>query len=210
MRPVSVNNRPENPGVAGAAGDLADPGPVAAAGSSRRRAPAPTYARGPDAISRRERSCSDKLGATDSGGCVPTTTERVPLLSGRDRITIAVTVVAAVLAGVLHSPMRTRCWHSSSPLSRWQRSPLVGRSVEALGDRLGPAGTGILQTALGNLPEPFVILFAQGRTVRRGEGDHRRLRSWPTSCWCWTGVRGGRSPNTAGSALPPTTAAPSG
>ena len=37
---------------------------------------------------------------------------------------------------------------------------LVGRSVEALGDRLGPNATGILQTALGNLPELFVILFA--------------------------------------------------
>jgi len=37
---------------------------------------------------------------------------------------------------------------------------LVGRSVEALGDRLGPNATGILQTALGNLPELFVIMFA--------------------------------------------------
>jgi len=37
---------------------------------------------------------------------------------------------------------------------------LVGRSVEALGDRLGPNATGVLQSALGNLPELFVILFA--------------------------------------------------
>jgi Ca2+:H+ antiporter len=37
---------------------------------------------------------------------------------------------------------------------------LVGRSVEALGDRLGPSATGVLQSALGNLPELFVILFA--------------------------------------------------
>jgi len=37
---------------------------------------------------------------------------------------------------------------------------LVGRSVEALGDRLGPAATGILQSALGNLPELFVIIFS--------------------------------------------------
>lgn len=37
---------------------------------------------------------------------------------------------------------------------------LVGRSVEALGDKLGPSATGVLQTVLGNLPELFVILFS--------------------------------------------------
>ncbi len=37
---------------------------------------------------------------------------------------------------------------------------LVGRSVEALGDQLGAGATGILQSALGNLPELFVCLFA--------------------------------------------------
>jgi Ca2+:H+ antiporter len=37
---------------------------------------------------------------------------------------------------------------------------LVGRSVEALGDRLGAGLTGIVQSALGNLPELFVGLFA--------------------------------------------------
>jgi Ca2+:H+ antiporter len=37
---------------------------------------------------------------------------------------------------------------------------LVGRSVEALGDRLGAGATGVVQGALGNLPELFVVLFA--------------------------------------------------
>jgi len=37
---------------------------------------------------------------------------------------------------------------------------LVGRSVEQLGDRFGPGATGVLQSALGNLPELFVTLFA--------------------------------------------------
>jgi Ca2+:H+ antiporter len=37
---------------------------------------------------------------------------------------------------------------------------VVGRSVEALGDRLGAGATGVLQSALGNLPELFVVLFA--------------------------------------------------
>lgn len=37
---------------------------------------------------------------------------------------------------------------------------LVGSSVEALGDRLGAGATGVVQSALGNLPELFVVLFA--------------------------------------------------
>lgn len=37
---------------------------------------------------------------------------------------------------------------------------LVGRSVEALGDYLGSGATGVVQSALGNLPELFVVLFA--------------------------------------------------
>jgi Ca2+:H+ antiporter len=37
---------------------------------------------------------------------------------------------------------------------------LVGRSVEQLGDRFGAGATGVLQAALGNLPELFIALFA--------------------------------------------------
>jgi Ca2+:H+ antiporter len=90
-----------------------------------------------------------------------TTAERLPLLSGRDRIMITVTVIAAVAAGALHFA------HSNAVLAFLVAAialatlaSLVGRSVEALGDRLGPSATGVLQSALGNLPELFVILFA--------------------------------------------------
>src|SRR5665648_234761 len=37
---------------------------------------------------------------------------------------------------------------------------LVGHAVGALGDRLGAGATGVLQSALGNLPELFVCIFA--------------------------------------------------
>src|ERR1700733_13808976 len=37
---------------------------------------------------------------------------------------------------------------------------LVGRSVEQLGDRFGAGLTGVLQSALGNLPELFIGFFA--------------------------------------------------
>src|SRR5438105_4984456 len=37
---------------------------------------------------------------------------------------------------------------------------LVGQATEQLGSRLGPGATGVLQSALGNLPELFVGIFA--------------------------------------------------
>ena len=37
---------------------------------------------------------------------------------------------------------------------------VVGRATEQLGERLGPGATGVLQSALGNLPELFVGIFA--------------------------------------------------
>ncbi|MBE1548965.1 Ca2+:H+ antiporter [Mycobacterium sp. OAS707] len=90
-----------------------------------------------------------------------THTEQLPLLTRRDRIMITITVVAAAAAGVLHfAHMNAVLAFIVSALALATLASLVGRSVEALGDRLGPNATGILQTALGNLPELFVILFA--------------------------------------------------
>jgi Ca2+:H+ antiporter len=40
---------------------------------------------------------------------------------------------------------------------------LVGSSTEQLGSRVGPAGAGVVQSALGNLPELFIALFALHR-----------------------------------------------
>ncbi|MDQ0475825.1 calcium/proton exchanger [Chryseobacterium sp. MDT2-18] len=37
---------------------------------------------------------------------------------------------------------------------------IVGKATEQLGSRMGPAATGVLQSALGNLPELFVCIFA--------------------------------------------------
>jgi Ca2+:H+ antiporter len=37
---------------------------------------------------------------------------------------------------------------------------LVGIATESVGERFGPAVTGVLQSTLGNLPELFVVLFA--------------------------------------------------
>lgn len=37
---------------------------------------------------------------------------------------------------------------------------IVGHATDQLGSRMGPAATGVLQSALGNLPELFVCIFA--------------------------------------------------
>src|SRR5213076_1432748 len=37
---------------------------------------------------------------------------------------------------------------------------IVGDATEQLGSRMGPGATGVLQSALGNLPELFVCIFA--------------------------------------------------
>jgi len=92
---------------------------------------------------------------------VTTHTERLPLLSGKDRIMIVLTTVSAVIAGALHYAHANEVLSFiASAVALATLASLVGRSVEALGDRLGPSATGILQSALGNLPELFVILFA--------------------------------------------------
>src|SRR6476620_4935481 len=37
---------------------------------------------------------------------------------------------------------------------------LVGEGTDQLGHRMGPGATGVLQSALGNLPELFIAIFA--------------------------------------------------
>ena len=90
-----------------------------------------------------------------------TRAEQPALLTRRDRTMLTITVVATVAAGVLHfADMNAVVAFVVAALALATLASLVGRSVEALGDRLGPNATGILQTALGNLPELFVIMFA--------------------------------------------------
>jgi Ca2+:H+ antiporter len=79
----------------------------------------------------------------------------------RDVRLIGICVVLTVVSGVLH-------YVGAGPVAPFvvaglalaALASLVGRSVEALGDRLGAGATGVLQSALGNLPELFVTLFA--------------------------------------------------
>lgn len=78
-----------------------------------------------------------------------------------DRIIVGGGVVLVALAGITHyvgggAVLAFLC----SALAVTVLAALVGRSVEQLGDRFGPGATGVLQSALGNLPELFIGLFA--------------------------------------------------
>ncbi len=83
------------------------------------------------------------------------------LFTRSDRIIFALTAVAVVLAGVArYVDLGAVTAFGLSALAVALLASLVARSVEQLGDRFGPGATGVLQSALGNLPELFIGFFA--------------------------------------------------
>ncbi|MFL6062165.1 MAG: calcium/proton exchanger [Marmoricola sp.] len=83
------------------------------------------------------------------------------MLIRSDRIVLGLSALLCVLAGLA----RYGGWSSVvaflvSAGAVCVLASLVGRSVEQLGDRFGPGATGVLQSALGNLPELFICIFA--------------------------------------------------
>jgi Ca2+:H+ antiporter len=89
-----------------------------------------------------------------------TTRRRGPFTAGDLRL-IGLTVLATAGAAVTHyirvGPVVPFVVAAASLALL---ATLVGRSVEALGERLGSGATGILQSALGNLPELLILSFA--------------------------------------------------
>jgi Ca2+:H+ antiporter len=84
-----------------------------------------------------------------------------PALIRSDYVVLGGATVAVVLAAVTHyAGAGTVLPFICSALAVTLLASLVGRSVEQLGDRFGPGATGVLQSALGNLPELFIALFA--------------------------------------------------
>lgn len=87
----------------------------------------------------------------------------VPMVFTRsERRLLGSTVVVVAAAGVLHYAGLggTIVPFVVAAAALALLASLVGRSVEAVGERLGAGATGALQSALGNLPELFVVLFA--------------------------------------------------
>jgi Ca2+:H+ antiporter len=83
------------------------------------------------------------------------------VLSRTEQFTIVAALVGAALAGLLTAT-------NAGAVPRFVvagvtlavLAALVGQATEQIGTRLGPGATGVLQSALGNLPELFVGLFA--------------------------------------------------
>ncbi|HKT38559.1 MAG TPA: calcium/proton exchanger [Ktedonobacterales bacterium] len=93
-----------------------------------------------------------------SGGGI---SQALGMLSRRQVITIAIAVVASALAGILHfAEANAVLTFVVSGVALATLAALVGDATEQLGTRLGPGATGVLQSALGNLPELFVGIFA--------------------------------------------------
>ena len=90
-----------------------------------------------------------------------TTVSASPVFIRSDKVIIGGAAALCVLAGIA----RYGGWNSVvafvvSAGAVAILASLVGRSVEQLGDRFGPGATGVLQSALGNLPELFICIFS--------------------------------------------------
>jgi Ca2+:H+ antiporter len=85
----------------------------------------------------------------------------VRTLSRADIRLLVICLVLGVASGVLAAhPIGSVLPFVVSGLALGALASLVGAAVDALGDRLGAGATGVVQSALGNLPELFVCIFA--------------------------------------------------
>jgi Ca2+:H+ antiporter len=79
----------------------------------------------------------------------------------KEKFIILGAALAAAIAGVLHySHANAVVGFIITAAALAMLAMVVGDATEQLGKRMGPGATGILQSALGNLPELFVCIFA--------------------------------------------------
>jgi Ca2+:H+ antiporter len=72
----------------------------------------------------------------------------------------ALAILLTAIAAVLQATSLTVATFVVSAVALAVLATLVGSGTEQLGARLGPGATGVLQSALGNLPELFIGIFA--------------------------------------------------
>jgi Ca2+:H+ antiporter len=83
------------------------------------------------------------------------------MIARNDRLAMIVTLALSALAAVLHGleagPVASfiLCAVALAGIAH-----VIGEATDHLGHYLGPAATGIIQSAVGNLPELFVAIFA--------------------------------------------------
>jgi Ca2+:H+ antiporter len=83
-----------------------------------------------------------------------------------ERFALVAVSAATALAGLAHYAHWTAVLaFALATLSLAGLAWIVAIATEQVGERLGPAATGLLQSSVGNLPELFVVIFA----LRAGE-----------------------------------------
>lgn len=82
-------------------------------------------------------------------------------MNKKDILLIGAAVLVAALTGfATHAGFNSVLLFVLAAVSLVLVAMIVGKATEQLGSRMGPASTGVLQSALGNLPELFVCIFA--------------------------------------------------
>ena len=82
-------------------------------------------------------------------------------LSRRQWLTIALTAVVSIVAGILSAVQANAVViFIVAGVALALLAGLIGQATEQVGSRVGAGATGVLQSALGNLPELFVGIFA--------------------------------------------------
>lgn len=82
-------------------------------------------------------------------------------LTRNEQLTVAGAIALSVLAGLFTVfQLNAVIIFILSGAALALLAALVGQATDQLGSRLGPGATGVLQSALGNLPELFVGIFA--------------------------------------------------
>lgn len=79
----------------------------------------------------------------------------------KEKVIIGVGILVTVLAGIMHYlHFNVVIAFIVTAAALALIAMIVGDATEQLGNRMGPGATGVLQSALGNLPELFVCIFA--------------------------------------------------
>ena len=88
--------------------------------------------------------------------------QSMSVIARNERIILGAALAATIVSAVLHFTQAGGAvipfFVSAAGLA--SLAAVVGEATDHLGDRLGPGATGVLQSAIGNLPELFVGIFA--------------------------------------------------
>jgi Ca2+:H+ antiporter len=93
---------------------------------------------------------------------------RVAVLTSRERLALGVIAVFTTLAAIArYANAKPLLAFAAATVALAGLAYVVSFATEQVGERFGPAVTGLMQSTLGNLPELFVVIFAlnAGHTV---------------------------------------------